>query len=179
MLVRIAALASAIMTAASLAAGATTLTFSVGVNDVVYTEAGMTFTAFGESEAINTGDTLGLNCCDPPAAINWRLTTGGLFNLDSIRVVYVGSATPITFTGKLGGATVATQDFSFSSPVGLFAFTGFTGLDEVTMSAILTVNAGVAFDDLTYTAAAIPAPPALPLLLAGLAGLAIARRRSR
>jgi len=180
MLLRAAFLVATVVVATSVTANAApiTLTFNTPFNGLVYTEAGLNISAEPGSANVNVlNGVLGFGCCSPPIVIDWSLTLsgGGLFDLISIDAVHVDSPDPVTFTGWLGGVAVALHTFSGNTAG--FNFTGFTGLDEVTITANMATFADPQFDNLTYDASAVPAPAALPLLVVGLGGLAVARRR--
>jgi hypothetical protein len=153
-----------------------TLTFDNAFNGPVYTEAGADISANAGSANVNVtgGGALGFNCCAAPINIDWSFTTGGLFDLLSINVIHVDAPDPVTFTGWLNGVQIATQ--TFTGNAGLFNFAGFTGLDEVTITANMGSFADPSFDNLTFES--VPVPATLALLLAGFGGLAMARRRS-
>lgn len=92
---------------------------------------------------------------------------------DSIRVLIPGLLGPITESrnGALGFTTLTFSFVVATATNASLIFEGLTGAD----------NIGILLDNirLTYDAAVVPLPGAMPLLIAGIAGLAFASRRPR
>jgi hypothetical protein len=173
-----AAFGLAIMLGTTLASAApTTLTFSTATSGASYTESGMTITATSAEPVRTNGATWYLDCCDAGPE-TFSLTTGGNFDLLSVLRGHVDSSDPIVWTGWLGGNVVAVN--SFNSGQGLnFIFTGFTGLDLVTVSTSGNWT-DPSFDNLTYQVSQnqVPEPATLALLGLGILGAALSKRRA-
>lgn len=168
-------LTGAVVAALAHPASAAVLTFDEITEGPSYTEAGLTITATSE-EPVRTDGSWYMDCCDSGPE-TFDLTTGGLFDLISVFVDHVDSEDPVVWTGYRNGVEVISTAIN-SGQGSVFSFTGFTGLDLVTVSVEGSFT-DPAFDDLTYNATAVPEPAPIALLGAGLLGLALHRRRVR
>jgi hypothetical protein len=165
------------------AAGAATLTFDTAFGPAgSYTEAGLTITATAESaswvEVSNGNGGFGWNlpCC-LSRTDEFDLTAGGLFGLGSIEVLHSDAGDPVIAQGFLGGSPVASVDIG-NGFMGVFDFVGFGTVDRVRITAGGAMS-DPTFDNLSYTRfSAIPLPAAGWLLLAGLGGMVLLRRRA-
>lgn len=92
---------------------------------------------------------------------------------DSIRVLIPGLLGPIV-ESRAGGDGFASLTYSFVVAVATSASIIFEGIDTADNIGVLLDNIRVTFD-----ASPVPIPGAIPLLMAGLAGLAFASRRPR
>ena len=151
-----------------------------------YSENGMTITATETSASlVEVAEGFGgfgwsVPCCPSrDDQFQLQLFTGGLFNLDSIRVLHSDEGDPVVFEGFSGGASVASADVG-NGFTGLFNFAGFSSLDlvRVTVTGWLT---DPTFDDLSYSPSisVVPLPASGWLLVAAFGALALRRRRAR
>lgn len=157
-------------------ASASVMTFGTPGSYASYTEAGMTINPILGSTAVAiSGGEWDLPCCNA-GSYNFELTTGGLFNLQSVFFSHSDSGDPITFRGFVGATEIVSQVVNGSN-VGLVNFSGFAGLDRV------TINVAGQFrdpdmDNLTFQAS-VPEPASMLLFGAGLLGLGAIRRARR
>ncbi len=146
-----------------------------------YTEAGLTITATPDSaswveiSAGNGGFGWNLPCC-LSRTDEFDLTTGGTFGLESIEVLHSDAGDPVIAQGFLNGLSVASVDIG-NGFMGLFDFVGFGMVDRVRIVASGAMS-DPTFDNLTFKQfSPIPLPPAGWMLLAGIGGMALLRRR--
>lgn len=167
-------------------ASAATMTFNSlpggnGANYTTYSEAGLTFAKtagsgcvaglFGNSApAIFGGPT-----CDGGTTSSFRLT-GGTFSLTSLELSANNGLLAYSLVGKLGAVTQWTQDGELPGPNATFVpVLGLFGaaVDSVEFN-FTTRGTSFNIDNIVVDSAvaAIPVPPSLALMLAGLAGIA-------
>lgn len=151
-----------------------TLDFDGTSSGTSYTEAGMTILATS-TELVRTNGKWYLDCCDAGPE-TFSLTTGGIFDLVSVFRSHVDSSDPVVWVGYLNGTQVATQSYN-SGQGNVFNFSGFTGLDLVTVSVAGSWTDS-SFDRLTYEASSIPEPTSIALLAIAFAGFAASRKRA-
>jgi hypothetical protein len=175
-------------------ASAATMTFGTlpganGANYTTYSEAGLTFAKTAGSGCVGTffgnpvPSIFGGPTCDSGSTGSFKLT-GGTFSLTSVDLAANNGLLTYSFVGKLGAATQWTQSSSLAGPNATFvtipgAFAA--AVDSVEFN-FTTQGTSWNIDNIVVSSAtaAIPVPPSLALMLAGLAGIAgvsTARRR--
>lgn len=148
-----------------------TLEFDGNSSGVSYTEAGMTISATS-AETVKTNGTWFLDCCDAGPE-TFSLTTGGIFDLVSVFRTHIDGSDPAMWVGYLNGVQVVST--SYNSGQGTdFSFSGFTGLDLVTLSVAGSFT-DAAFDNLTYSS--VPEPTSVALLSLAFFGMMAVRKR--
>lgn len=148
-----------------------TLTFDSSSSGTSYTENGVTI-ASTSAEPVRTNGGWFLDCCNSGPE-SFSISTGGIFDLLSVFISHVDGSDPVIWNGFLNGALVATNSFN-SGQGSTFNFSGFTGLDTVTMSVSGTWT-DPSFDNLTFE---VPVPSSLMLLGIGLAGIGFVRKKN-
>ena len=151
-----------------------TLTFDANVAAPTYTEKGMTITATGDNTDVSVFGAWQLFGSTGATAPSYSLTTSGIFDLLSVDILHSDLGDPIVFNGYQNSILKATLTIN-ADDYGFLSFSGFTGVDEVTV-AVTGTFVDPDFDDLTYQV--VPVPAAVWLFGSGLLGLvSIAKRK--
>lgn len=164
------------LVAAQAASAATTLTFDTTTTGATYTEAGLTITATSAEPVRTSSGAWRLDCCDGGPE-TFTLTTGGIFDLISVLRVHVDGSDPVVWKGFLNDVEIVSTSYNDGQGSD-FLFSGFVGLDKVTMSVGGTWT-DPGFDNLTFSASEVPEPASLALVAAGLLAAGVARRKKK
>jgi hypothetical protein len=154
------------------------------VNNTGTTMTGFTLSYTAEQWSRATGGALGIGLLDT-ASVQYSLTAGdvdgglatGYTTIPAASYTTPSLLSATLLGSNLDGNAVANRQFISATVTGLSLADGDDLWVRWTRASVLNIGAGIAIDDLTFTAAVVPEPSVVALVLAGLIAVAVTRFR--